>query len=233
MMPTREQAIDHVGLMLGSYGRFVAESAPETFLFQTTFFVAFFLWRCGGMMLLGMALYKSGFLDGRLRSSTYARVALIATPVGLALASIGAVELERIAYAMPARAAVDLWNYVGAVFASIGYAATVIWIVKHAALPGLRRRLAAVGQMALSNYLFHSVAASLLFLGWGFGLAGRFDYAAQLPIVTAIWIVQLIVSPIWLQQFRFGPAEWLWRSLTYGRAQPMRREAPTVSPLAS
>jgi uncharacterized protein len=219
MMPTREQALGHVDLMLGSYARFVAESAPGTFLFETMFFVLFFLWRCGGMMLLGMSLYKSGFLDGRLASSTYARVALTATPVGLLLAFIGALELDRVAFAMPIRAVIDLWNYVGAVFTSIGFAATIVWMVKRGALAGLRRRLAAVGQMALSNYLFHSVAASVLFLGWGFGLAGRFDYAAQLLVVVSIWIVQLIVSPIWLRNFRFGPAEWLWRTLTYGRVQ--------------
>jgi uncharacterized protein len=233
MMPTREQATGHLALMLGSYVKFVAGSAPSTFMFETMFFVLFFLWRCGGMMLLGMSLYKSGFLEGRLSSSTYARVALIATPVGLGLAFIGALELDRVAYALPVRAVVDLWNYTGAVFASIGYAATIIWLVKRRAMAGLRRRLAAVGQMALSNYLFHSITASVLFLGWGFGLAGRFDYAAQLLIVAAIWIVQLIVSPIWLQNFRYGPAEWLWRSLTYGRAQPMRQEAPPVPSLAS
>jgi uncharacterized protein len=233
MMPTREQARGHTDLMLGAYTRFVAGSAAGTFMFETMFFLLFFLWRCGGMMLLGMSLYKSGFLDGRLPSSTYARVALIATPVGLALAFIGALELERVAYAMPTRAAVDLWNYAGAVSASVGYAAALIWIVKRGMLAGLRRRLAAVGQMALTNYLFHSMTASVLFLGWGFGLAGRFDYAAQLLVVLAIWIVQLIVSPIWLQRFRFGPAEWLWRTLTYGRVQPMRHEAPTLSPLVS
>jgi uncharacterized protein len=233
MMPTREQALGHVALMLGPYTRFVAESAPDILMFQTLFFLLFFLWRCGGMMLLGMSLYKSGFLDGSLPSSTYARVAFIATPVGLALALIGALVHERIAYAMPIRAAVDLWNYVGAVFASIGYAATLIWIIKRGMLPGLRRRLAAVGQMAFSNYLFHSVTASVLFLGWGFGLGGRFDYAAQLLFVLAIWTVQLIVSPIWLQRFRFGPAEWLWRTLTYGRMQPMRREAPAFAPAGS
>jgi uncharacterized protein len=233
MMPTREQARNHVDLMLGSYTKFVAGSAPQTFMFETMIFLMFFLWRCGGMMLLGMSLYKSGFLDGRLPASTYARVALIATPIGLALALVGALELERVAYAMPIRAAVDLWNYVGAVFASIAYASALIWIVKRGMLAGLRRRFAAVGQMALSNYLFHSMTASVLFLGWGFGLAGRFGYAAQLLIVVAIWIVQLIVSPIWLKGFRFGPAEWLWRTLTYGRVQPMRQEAPALAPLAS
>ncbi len=161
MMPTREQALGHVDLMLGGYLKFVAGSAAETFMFETMFFALFFFWRCGGMMLLGMSLYKSGFLEGRLSSSTYARVALVATPVGLGLAFIGALELDRVAYAMPIRALVDLWNYAGAVFASIGYAATLIWIVKREAMAGLRRRLAAVGQMALSNYLFHSITASV------------------------------------------------------------------------
>jgi uncharacterized protein len=180
-----------------------------------------------------MSLYKSGFLGGRLSSSAYARVALVATPLGLGLAFIGALEQERFAYAMPVRAVIDLWNYIGAVFASVGYAAMILWIVKRGTMAALRRRLAAVGQMALSNYLFHSVTASVLFLGWGIGLAGRFDYAAQLLIVVAIWSVQLIVSPIWLQSFRYGPAEWLWRSLTYGRMQPMWHDAPVLAPLAS
>ena len=64
MMPTREQALGHVDLMLGSYTRFVAGSAPGTFMFETMFFLMFFLWRCGGMMLLGMSLYSRGSWTG-------------------------------------------------------------------------------------------------------------------------------------------------------------------------
>ena len=81
---------------------------------------------------------------------------------------------------MPDRSAADLWNYTGAVLASIGYAAVLILIVRSGALAGLRHRLAAVGQMALTNYLTHSVVGAIVFLGWGFGLAGRADYAEQL-----------------------------------------------------
>ena len=111
--------------------------------------------------------------------------------------------------------------------ASIGYAAALIVVVKRGALAGMRRALAAVGQMALSNYLFHSVVTAILFLGWGFGFAGRLDYAEQLLVVVAIWAFQLVVSPIWLARFRFGPAEWTWRSLTYWEWQPMRRGLPS------
>jgi uncharacterized protein len=223
MMPTREQAQTQLDAMLGSYPNLVAHRAPFVMMAQTMFFALFFLWRCGGMMLLGMALYKSGFLDGGRPIPTYGKVAAVALPIGLALAWWGAAELERVRFSMPERAFMDVWNYVGAVFASIGYAAVLIMIVKRQALPAIRRSLAAVGQMALTNYLLHSTVASIVFLGWGFGLAGRLDYAEQLLFVAAVWLAQLILSPIWLAKYRFGPAEWLWRSLTYGQKQPMRR----------
>jgi uncharacterized protein len=186
----------------------------------------FFFWRCGGMMLLGMALYKWRFLDGSWSERTYAVVALSCLAAGLGLAGYGSAELERVRYALPERTVVDLWNYGGAVFASVGYAAVIMLVVQRGTLPRLRRSLAAVGQMAFSNYLLQSIITSILFLGWGFGLAGRLDYAAQLIIVAAIWALQLMVSPLWLARFRFGPAEWLWRSLTYWRPQPMRRDMP-------
>ena len=97
---------------------------------------------------------------------------------------------------MPQRTTADLWNYAGAVFASVGYAAALILLVKRGALGRLRRALAAVGQMAFTNYLLQSVITSVVFLGWGFGLAGRFDYAQQLIVVAAIWAFQLVVESV-------------------------------------
>ena len=88
---------------------------------------------------------------------------------------------------MPQRTLADLWNYVGAVFTSVGYAAVILLLMKRNALAPLRRRLAAVGQMAFSNYLFQSVVTSVIFLGWGLGFAGQLDYAQQLLVVAAIW----------------------------------------------
>ena len=90
----------------------------------------------------------------------------------------------------------------------------------HGALSRARRALAAVGQMALSNYLLHSIVASVLFLGWGFGLAGRLTTLSSWRGGSDLG-VQLALSPVWLAHYRFGPAEWLWRSLTYWRWQPI------------
>ena len=232
MMPTRAQALEQVAVMQGSYLEVVKSRALFVFMGQTFFFAMFFFWRCGGMMLLGMSLYKYGFLDGSRADRVYIMTAAICIPVGLALAWFGVSELERIGYGMPARATADLWNYVGSALASVGYAALLILLVKRRLVGRLRTSLAAVGQMALSNYLLHSVLSSVLFLGWGLGLAGRLDYAEQLLYVAGVWALQLAISPIWLRHFRFGPAEWVWRSLTYWQRQPMRRDTPHRPALA-
>jgi uncharacterized protein len=229
-MPTREQAAAQLAAMLATYPEVVADRASFAFMAQTFFFLTFFFWRCGGMMLLGMALYKWGFLDGRRPARDYVRAAAIAIPAGLALAWYGVVALERIRFAMPQRTAADLWNYTGAVLASVGYAAALILLVKRGSLTRLRRLLAAVGQMALTNYLLQSAITAIVFLGWSFGFAGQVDYAGQLLIVAAIWAVQLAASRVWLDHYRFGPAEWLWRSLTYWQIQPMRRDHSVPSP---
>lgn len=233
-MPTPEQMSAELAALRGGYADVIAHRAPFVATGQKMFFALFFFWRCGGMMMLGMALLKSGFLDGRHDATRYALVAALCVPTGLVLAAYGHSALELVRFRMPERTVADLWNYAGATFASVGYAAALIFCVKRDLFAGLRRRLAAVGQMALTNYLTHSIVTSILFLGWGFGLVGQLDYAAQLLVVLAIWIVQLVVSPIWLRFFRFGPAEWVWRSLTYWKVQPLRKgtegtEAVSVS----
>ena len=228
MMPTPEQARTDVQSMLLPFVDGVVHDAPLEFMFQSLFFLTFFLWRCGGMMLLGMALYKWGFLDGRRSTSTYVSAGAICLPMGLALCAYGALELDRAAFALPQRIILDLWNYAGAVFLSVGYAAFIILAIKYDILRGARSALAAVGQMALTNYLGTSIVTSALFKGWGFGLAGRFDYAEQLIVVAAVWAVQLAASPMWLACYQFGPAEWLWRSLTYGSRQPLLRGGPSL-----
>jgi len=82
--------------------------------------------------------------------------------------------------------------------------------------------LAAVGRMALSNYIGHTIICSFVFFGFGLGLFAALERFELYYVVFSIWIFQLIASPVWLRYFRFGPYEWLWRSLTYWRRQPMR-----------
>jgi uncharacterized protein len=95
--------------------------------------------------------------------------------------------------------------------------------------------LAPAGQMALTNYLSQSLIAQLVFYGYGLGLIGKLGPAATIALTFGLFWVQVLVSHLWLARFRFGPAEWVWRSLTYGKRQPMRRTPPlpTQSPASA
>lgn len=95
--------------------------------------------------------------------------------------------------------------------------------------PAWGRRLAgfgAAGKMALSNYLAQSVVCTLIFNGYGLGYFGDLGLVVTMPLVLIIFALQVAFSRAWLGRFRFGPAEWVWRSLTYGTLQPLRRGAP-------
>jgi uncharacterized protein len=107
---------------------------------------------------------------------------------------------------------------------ALGHAAVVMLICQAGLATWLTGRLAAVGRTALSNYLLQSLLCTTLFYGYGFGLFGSVDRVGMWGIVLVIWVLQLAISPVWLRTYRFGPAEWLWRSLTYWRWQPMRND---------
>jgi uncharacterized protein len=100
-------------------------------------------------------------------------------------------------------------------------------------MQGLFRRLEAVGQMAFTNYIMQSVICTLFFFGYGLNYFGELEFYQLFFVVLAIWILQLIVSPLWLKHFLYGPLEWLWRSLTYWRRQPFRRRAAEATETAT
>ena len=118
------------------------------------------------------------------------------------------------------------YNLFGSLVVALGHVGLLMLIVQER-----RARLAhhPAGRCGphgpVSNYLFDSIACTTLFYGYGFGLFGHINRTGLAAIVLTFWIIQLLVSPIWLKHFRYGPAEWLWRSLTYWRLQPMRQRA--------
>ncbi len=115
---------------------------------------------------------------------------------------------------------------------TLGHIGLIGLLYRASPLSAAMRNLSAVGQMALTNYLTQSLICMLLFTGAGLALFGQLERHELYYVVAAIWIVQLIWSPLWLRRFRFGPLEWLWRSLTYWQRQPMRSEAASVTPPA-
>ena len=117
--------------------------------------------------------------------------------------------------------AAEVAYVIGTPTLALGYAAAfaLLW---RKGRRGLLEWAAPAGRMALTNYLMQTVLQSLLFYGWGFGLIGTFGLAFVFPISFALFALQVAYSRWWLAHFRFGPIEWLWRSLTYGKRQPMR-----------
>ena len=112
--------------------------------------------------------------------------------------------------------------HLGRIAMSIGYLSFILWLLQTNMMMTARLRLAAVGQLALTNYLLQSILCLFIFTGAGFGLVGELHRWALYPIVISIWVFQLMISPWWLARFRFGPAEWLWRGLTYGQWPQLR-----------
>lgn len=117
------------------------------------------------------------------------------------------------------------FNYWASLLVALGWVSLVMLACQRASLGWFTQRLAAVGRMAFTNYILQTAICTTLFYGHGFGLFGQVERTGQAGIVLAIWAFQLIVSPIWLRHFMFGPLEWLWRSLVYLKRQPFRRVA--------
>lgn len=124
---------------------------------------------------------------------------------------------------------VDEWAYapysVARLPGAVAIAAVLLILVRSGAFHFLLRPFAAVGQTALSNYLLTTVLCQTLFLWGPWKLYGKLEYYQYTFVVFSVWAVNLILSPLWLRAFEFGPIEWLWRSLTYWKLQPMRLRA--------
>jgi uncharacterized protein len=192
--------------------------------FQTLIFAMWVGWRAGGLMLIGMALFKTRVFSAARSSGFYLVVALAGLALGIPLTMFSIHLSQRAGW--PAIEGMYLygeWHYWGSFFQSLGYVALVMLLCKAGVLGFLQQALAAVGRMAFTNYIAQSVICTFIMYGYGFGQFGSFDRVQQLLVVAAVCVAQLLVSPLWLHHFRFGPLEWLWRTLTYGRLQSMRR----------
>ncbi len=223
MRPDDRDFGKEIRLYQSGYLTIVVGRAPEVLMFQIFGFLFFMLWGVGGRMLLGMALMKLNVFSAERSWRFYQLLALFGYGIGLPLTIYGTWALFVNNYDSlhtPSGASAFM---AGMVPVSLGHAAAIMMICKANLWIWLTMRLAAVGRMALTNYLVQSLLCTTLFYGYGFGWFGRVDRVGLWVVVLAIWALQLMISPIWLSRFRYGPAEWLWRSLTYWRWQSMRQ----------
>jgi uncharacterized protein len=176
------------------------------------------------LMMMGMAMQKSGFVTGEWELAVYKRWALRLVPIGLLLTLslalwIVAVDFDRIT----ALAVLYVWGGIPRLMLTIGYAALLILLIGHYRNHPMLARVAAAGRTAFSNYLGTSIVMTSIFYGYGLGLYGDVGRAGLWLFVLGAWAVMLLWSKPWLMTFQYGPLEWLWRSLARGKVQAMRR----------
>ena len=230
-IPNREDAQENTRKMKSDYATVASHLRPLAWKIETIF-LPIEIWDSLALMLLGLALYQWGFLSGRWSTRDYAKVALIGYGIGLPLATYG--FYRSYLYSPNLEASLRRMELVPIdwvrliypfqrIFLVMAHIAAITLLYKSNDAKGLFRRLEAVGQMALTNYITHSVICTLFFFGYGLNYYGELEFYQIYFVVIAIWIVQLIVSPLWLRFFLFGPLEWVWRSLTYWKRQPFVR----------
>jgi uncharacterized protein len=172
-----------------------------------------------GLMLCGASAWKAGVLrDPELHMRSLLSVFVVAFAIGGAVTVLRMISIwagKRVFLSPPL---LELFSYMPL---AVSYGAAMLLLVRRPHIGKLTKLLAAAGQMALTNYLAQSVVLGFIFYGYGLGLFGVTGSAVAALISIALYIVQVFWSQRWLQHYRFGPAEWLWRSLTYGERQPM------------
>lgn len=183
-----------------------------------------------GMMLIGMALMKLGFFSASLPRAAYLRIAAIGYGIGLPASALGAWWIWQSGFDVVGMHQGWAVNALARAPMALAHASVLLLICQAGALTWLTSRLAAVGQMAFTNYLMTSIICTTIFNGYGFGLFAQLERYQLYYVVAGVWIFQLVTSKIWLSYFRFGPFEWAWRSLTYWKRQPMRLTAPAPEP---
>jgi uncharacterized protein len=179
-----------------------------------------------GAMLIGMALFKSGFFTAELSYAAYWVTAIVGFMISAPIYVMGIWKIYLSGFSF---LAVEKWAYapyeLARIPGALAIAAVMLIVIKSRTFRFPLRPLAAVGQTALSNYLLTTVICQTLFLWGPWKLYGKLEYYQYIYVVIAVWTVNLIVSAIWLRAFEFGPVEWVWRSLTYWKLQPVRVRA--------
>ncbi|MEP6906430.1 MAG: DUF418 domain-containing protein [Pseudoxanthomonas sp.] len=175
-----------------------------------------------GLFLLGLVIARRGILfDVARHRQLLRRVAWVALPIGFVLSALHASESFGWEPGMPLAALVSA-SYLGLPLMAFAYIAISALLLQHRA-QWLVRLLAPAGRMALTNYLASGILGALAFHGYGLGWMGKLSMTSMNLLAIAIFMLLVAFSHAWLHWFRYGPVEWLWRSLSYGRAPGMRR----------
>lgn len=229
--PDPERIKKEVEAYRGNYAKVFRQRMPIAINYESTGLYRIGLNDMAAVMLIGMALLMTGVLTGERSNRFYLMLMLCGYGIGGTINALTGWYLLKINFdPIEGYAAVVATYDIERVLVALGHIGLLVYLVKRGWLRAATSRLATCGQMALSCYLATSLICSTLFYGYGFGLFAKLQRYQLLYVVFAVWALLLIVCPIWLRHFRYGPMEWVWRSLTYWRRQPMRMRETATAP---
>lgn len=224
-----------VAKVRGSYGSVFSYYLPRNAGGESWGMYHWAIWDCLGMMFLGIALFRLGYFSNKPATTTYLMgLALgygVGIPVGYSIFTIDTLGSAHNlgAYVDAYTTNVNILYDVKRVFLSLGHASLIMLVFRSGVVPWLMKGLANVGQMAFTNYLMQSIICTLIFHGYGLGYYNKLAFHQLYYVVFGVWVLQFIFSAVWLRYFRFGPFEWVWRSMTYWKKQPMRVNEKSVA----
>lgn len=185
----------------------------------------FLIWDILLFMFLGMAFFKLGILQGEAKTKIYAWMAIIGLGAGLPLSWLYLqpnMQYNFNLFEILKHKAFEFYELQRLVH-SIGIFGFIMLLYKSGWFKWLFKLMRPVGQMAFTNYIMQSFLCGLFFYGFAMDYFGKLERYELYYVVLAVWVLEIIWSHIWLRYFRFGPLEWLWRSLTYWKKQPFKK----------
>lgn len=218
--PTNAEYAEQRKKITASYASALVTRAPGIMHEQSWSLYRYFF-DIFGMMLIGMALFRMGVLTLDVKRRTYLAMMVGGYAVGLTGNILEARWIMGHSFSAVAYLQAGITYDVSRLTMTTGHLGLLMLFLSSGILPWFRRSMAAVGRMALTNYLTHSLVALIIFVFLGYW--GALQRHQLYYIVITVWAVQLVLSPIWLKHFHFGPVEWIWRALTYGQRPPFRR----------
>lgn len=193
------------------------QRALETFSAHVQNLPLALIWRVGGLMLIGMAMFKLGIISGARSPRFYRYMTFVGIGFGVPLMFYNSQHWANTQWSLSYYESIAFQvNYWGGLLLAGGYIGLIMCLYQPGQLLWFSNLLAQVGRMALSNYLLQTLLCTLVFYGHGLGLFGKLERTEQLIVVGLVWLINLAFSNIWLKYYRQGPLEFIWRRLCQG-----------------
>jgi uncharacterized protein len=223
MHPEFESIEDEILIKTGGYFELFKYNAGKAWEEQTTIFFTEDIWDIILYMFLGIILFRMNFFEEHKKYTLHLIITLFGIGTGLAVhtwLNLGFYEN----HLDPVKSSYYLIFFdLGRLPFVLGYTSLIILVFRMKLFHKVGKWIASVGKMALSNYLIHSIIGAFVFYGFGLALFNQLSHLDITMIVISVWVFQIVFSVLWMRSYQYGPFEWIWRSLTYWKVQPLRR----------